>query len=70
VGGYIVELFENNTPMQIAIGFTFKFWDFPHSNVIVRNNGTVALKKSTQPGFNDKIAVCFTKLQSKTMSNP
>jgi hypothetical protein len=61
---------ENNIPKLTPIGFTFRFWDFPHTNVIVRNNGTVALKKSTQPAFNDKIAVCFTQLTSRTFSNP
>lgn len=61
---------ENNTPKQTPIGFTFRFWEFPHTNVIVRNNGTVALKKSTQPGFNDNILVCFTQIKSRTVSNP
>lgn len=55
----------NNTPKVANIGFNFQLWGLGYTQFICRNNGTVAFKRTDITGFNDKIAACFTRIQSR-----
>jgi hypothetical protein len=61
---------ENNVPKITPIGFDFNFFGRINNQIIVKNNGTAAIKRLDMPQFNDNIFISFAKLKSRTQTAP